>query len=728
MIHFLEDTENKTIYYNFRTTNKSFVKMHLILKKMGVENNKFFLSLYNKDLVGVDIHDPKISNETAAAVAVEMTLNPWFTLREVIRTPSLGGLDPGHFLLHRGNLAVVFLFYLSIDIFHVLPRQYGKTFVLIILSVMNTVLSNKGYSWGIFTLHDKLRLDTSTDINNIIELLPHWLNPTITSDLKNTETKTFKALNNKISIGLSNANKERATAAGRGSKTVTIHGDEVAFLQNLSALLSGAVGGAGAIRKAATAAGLPFATIYTTTPGDPDGAGATAFKIYNECALWTENLYDAKNKEDLLNILRKNGQMNNRDIVGNKMRVNPIVLVELSHRELGDTDEEFYKKVESVEGDIIQKKRDFLLQWIRSSGLTLLDANVVKNINESMELKTPRTDITKEGYIVHYYVSKEELERIKENVLVTFGADTSEAIGKDFTRLIGLNSKTGELILSVGINESSIETIGKFFFRIMFQTFSRSVAVIERQSTGPAIIDTIIGLCVAHKKDPFKLLYNRTYSGEKLNMDEIKHIERTPVRNRDVIFYEKYRKTFGFKTTGGEGLNSRNALYKETFGNAIEMFQDRIYDKNLGKELKGLMIKNGRIDHSLKGHDDAVIAWLLALWFIWSAKNKELYDIVKLDLMIDYEFKDTENSTSEENLKKKTSKFNIECIKTILERLKREAVVINTAIKVSRTALTLLDDIDDENPVKEKLIAECNKLYESVLQASENGNVYFQYQ
>ena len=42
------------------TTNKSFLKMHYILKNMGISNNTFFLQLYDETLHDIDPLDEAI--------------------------------------------------------------------------------------------------------------------------------------------------------------------------------------------------------------------------------------------------------------------------------------------------------------------------------------------------------------------------------------------------------------------------------------------------------------------------------------------------------------------------------------------------------------------------------------------------------------------------------------------------------------------------------------------
>ena len=41
-------------HYQWKTTNTSFIELHKDLKSLGIENNKFFLVLYDKNLEDVD--------------------------------------------------------------------------------------------------------------------------------------------------------------------------------------------------------------------------------------------------------------------------------------------------------------------------------------------------------------------------------------------------------------------------------------------------------------------------------------------------------------------------------------------------------------------------------------------------------------------------------------------------------------------------------------------------
>lgn len=91
-------------YYDFKTKNKSFIKVHEMLKEKGVKNNKFFLQIINKDLIGVDPYDPNLSKELKAAIVLECKENYWYYLREVARICSQSE-GPILFKLNLANLA-----------------------------------------------------------------------------------------------------------------------------------------------------------------------------------------------------------------------------------------------------------------------------------------------------------------------------------------------------------------------------------------------------------------------------------------------------------------------------------------------------------------------------------------------------------------------------------------------------------------------------------------------
>lgn len=117
------------VYYQLETANTSFRDMHFFLKNKGIKNNKFFLVLYDRDLLGVDPRDPRLSGQMKTKVFKECMINYWYFIREVVRIPDQGGSVGGgvRYKLHRGNLALNYGFIQNWNMFLELPRQHGKT-------------------------------------------------------------------------------------------------------------------------------------------------------------------------------------------------------------------------------------------------------------------------------------------------------------------------------------------------------------------------------------------------------------------------------------------------------------------------------------------------------------------------------------------------------------------------------------------------------------------------
>lgn len=108
-----------------KTTNKSFLKMFRYLKDKGVQNNKFFLKLYDRDLQTVDPHSARLTPQQKLKIITECTKNPYYYLREVVRINIPGGKS--QFELHPGNLAITWSIFNSLDFIILLPRQRYKT-------------------------------------------------------------------------------------------------------------------------------------------------------------------------------------------------------------------------------------------------------------------------------------------------------------------------------------------------------------------------------------------------------------------------------------------------------------------------------------------------------------------------------------------------------------------------------------------------------------------------
>ena len=83
-ILYKSDLDREHAYIDYETKNKSFTRLSLVLKKMGIKNNYFFLSLLDRDLIGVDPRSPDLTVVQKAKILRECKRNVWYFIREVV--------------------------------------------------------------------------------------------------------------------------------------------------------------------------------------------------------------------------------------------------------------------------------------------------------------------------------------------------------------------------------------------------------------------------------------------------------------------------------------------------------------------------------------------------------------------------------------------------------------------------------------------------------------------
>lgn len=221
-------------------------------------------------------------------------------------------------------------------------------------------------------------------------------------------------------------------------------------------------------------------------------------------------------------------------------------------------------------------------------------------------------------------------EQVKANLgnrKVVASLDTSDAVGKDDISMVIRDVSTAE-VLGVGMfNETNLITFSLFLVDMIVK-YPNLTMIIERRSSGVAIIDNLLNILPAKDIDPFKRLFNWAVSDVTSNENDkfFKEVLNIPLFKRSMGSYDKYRSTFGYATSGA-GRSSRDNLYGEAFSASVKYTASTVRDSVLINQLSGLIFKNGRIDHGPDNHDDAVISWLLGYWFLSKAKNKHVYGI-----------------------------------------------------------------------------------------------------
>ena len=597
-----------------KTTNKSALDLALLYKEMGIENYGFILALHNPELQGVDPFSKDLTQEQIVMIVAECQENPWYFFREIATLPASSGSTPIKFRLNRANVAMFWLFFNHITAMLIQVRQSGKSVSSDMLATYLMSVGTINTKMNLLTKDDSLRVANINRLKEIYNELPAYLQLKDKSDTNNTEKITINALGNVYTTSVAQPSIKGALKLGRGLTLACNFIDEGAFIKNIDVTLPALLAASGAARDNAKAAGEPYGNVFTTTAGYLNSVeGKYVYdNIYSKFMPWTEQLFEAKNEEELNSIIDKNTP---KGVKG--------VLLEFNHRQLGLTDDWLRGKIADAmaTGDAVLA--DFLNIWPEGNSSSPIPKTLLKVLMDS-RINDPYTEITDYGYVMRWYITQSELEDSLPDRKIVISSDTSDAVGSDDITLVVRDVRTGK-VLGVGVfNETNLITFSEWLASL-FLRFHNMTMIIERRSSGVAIIDNLIKILLAHGLDPFAKLFNWVVDEKDEYPKRYEEISGG-IRRRSDEVYIKYRKHFGY-ATAGSGKSSRDGLYGDNLLAALKYTGNVVHDKQLVDQIASLTVRNGRIDHKVGGHDDIVIAWMLGYWFLTKARNKIFYGI-----------------------------------------------------------------------------------------------------
>ena len=629
---------NRSLKVNidYESPNKSFVRICEIFKQMGVKNYLFPLTLYDSDLIGYDVHNPKDpSVELKLKVIKEAKINKWYFLRNCVRIPSPGEELGIPYDATRANISLTWCVENGIPILLIQPRQTGKTIGALSLTVHQLYIGGFNISMALVTKDQKLLNENVSRIKAIRDLLPDYF---IFPNKKTTDNKEgifYGPLSNKYSAFIGNSDPRKASNTGRGPSFISIQFDEIAFTYNIRIVHSTITAAQSEHAVSAEEKGYIHSNIYTTTPSSLNtDSGEYTYNMSCRGVNFNEKLfYDQLDKEHLIKFIKENTS-------------NGVVYANWSYQQLGKTDAWLHDRIEKLNLSPDEIDRDFLGIWKYDSENSIISPDDIKKIKES-EIEPKHIEKIDDVFFLNWYITKEEVEEYK-NKSIVIGLDSSENVGQDFTALVLIDPYTTKVIGQLRCNTSNIIKFSKILSNILLK-FKNSILVPERKSTGATIIDYVSLILIKNNQNPFNRIFNHIANGDV---------------EKDLPLYEamgndKYKRHLGFTTT----KNKRLFLYKEVFNKCVSLNKENIYDQTLIKEMISLSVIKGRIDHSSNSNDDTLIAYLLAMWFIYSGKNLNKYkglEIKKLEA----------EKTNDDNIYKKL-KSKIES----LERLKRDSKI-----------------------------------------------------
>lgn len=605
------DSRGIPFFYHISTSNLSFIQTARDLKSLGINNNAFFLALYNPDLADVDPFSPNLTKEQVQAIINECIINPWYFIRECVRIPEQGGgTGPGagsKFRLHRGNLAACWCFFRNIDLYLVIPRQCFKTHSM--LACLNWAYIF-GTSNSVFNFSNKSQKDSDDNLRKMKEqkdVLPIYMQHRYgieidesgdfkqVKGLDNVRTMTNPVNGNRIDSKPSAATEEKADGIGRGNSAPIQFYDEVEFTKYIGTIIMAA--GPAYVRAAENAKknGAMYGRIFITTPGNIDSQPVKdSMSTREQAAVFTERLYDMT-EEDIAAFMKANSR-------------NGIIYIEFNYKQIG-MDEEWYQKVCAVSNwDKIKIKREVLLQRIRGTSESPFDPDDLDTINGFR--KEPIDEIMVNKIFTLYVY-----EKLDKTVPYIMGVDCATGVNNDNTVLMIIDPYTLHPVACMKTPLADAVETAQNIIHVVNRYIPKALVAIESNHLGSAIIAILKRSSIAA---------NLYYDIDKAMVPDV---ETRLDKHGMVMNDPNNRRFYGVATTA----TTRPMMMQILLRHVAERKSDFIC-RELIDDLNNLIQKaSGKIEAAQGEHDDVVMAYLIALFVYYHGSKLSRYGITKYD-------------------------------------------------------------------------------------------------
>ena len=664
------------------TRNQSWLDQAYKFRDMGIENWYFCLTLYNPQLSGLDPHSDELTEEQMSLMLLELEHNPWYALREVLRVPAKSGGGHGPLGANRGNIALFWSVFNSFVTYLQQIRQTGKSLNTRMIIVAWHMFWAYGSQHILFTKSD-LRKEEIREYKDIRAALPKWMWETHFKDTDNQHEFTNFARGNRTKTYIPQGDPEAANNVGRGQSPTIITSDEPPFLPYASTSIPALIAAGTQTFTEAERKGAMHFLLFTTTAGDlSTESGQYVYNKIKKMAMpFGEFLYDAKNRAEAIKIILANSQD----------KVVPRVDISFNHRQLGYTDEWLRAAINRASARLDQIKRDYLSQWTFGSADNPIPEKLLNKIrnwinNEIIERVDP-----KRHYRIRFHVPYEEALKRQS----AMGLDTSNAVGRDAITGVAIAVDTTETLFAFMVNETFLEHFGDWLIEFMV-LFSNLTLVPENKSSWAGIGDKLILQLPLKGVDPGRRIYSRVVDRAEDSERDRKVYREYCQGNPSERKYASFRSDFGFNTNA----DLRTELYSDVLRAATNQAATLIRDPILVDELSSLVMRRGRIDHQASGHDDHVMSWLFANWFLRYARNLSHYGIDPRTVLSRLKFANNDQTAEEvaKITREEKLRLNVEILEDKLERA-RSSVEVQYYQARLRSAKSELKDRSETDSV-----------------------------
>lgn len=296
--------------YDFITKNTSFLDVHYELKRRGIKNNAFHLTLMNPDLQGVDPYAKDLTTEQMKAIIKECSENITYYLREVLRIQVNGSAERHMFHLDIASASALYCFMLNTTFELMKPKFCHHTMdVLALLShafKFGTVCED--YT---FIADEKYLSRQNLKImrSMLEEGLPDYMvDPNLAGEDFNVSSVKVNDVNtyidpvsrNVVVASNSPTSKDQAENIGRGCSSSYIYLDEFERIKHADSIMNAMIAPYAIKSTNADRYGLNHCMILTSKPGKLDDPNCVnALKVSTRFVRWKLELLDLSKEEFL---------------------------------------------------------------------------------------------------------------------------------------------------------------------------------------------------------------------------------------------------------------------------------------------------------------------------------------------------------------------------------------------------------------------------------------------
>ena len=609
--------ENK--YYDFGTTNESFLQTAAELKTLGIKNWYFMLEVKYPQLgvQDIDPYDPKISKEDQGKIHIESKANLWFWLREVARIPAQGAPQPFRVGLTRASCAATWCYLHNIDFMLCQPRQTWKTTIVLLLITYAFIYELKNVTIPFMHLKEADTLRNAEMLREYITTLPPYMNPWYgKKQLPGLKSLKYEEHGTSIKILSSAESEVKAKDKMRGMTLFVGMIDEWEYLNYISNVIAGAAPAMKSGRDIAEKTGGRSCMMLLSTPGDLETqTGKESQHMIDQTPPFSEQFYDFT-EEEIKAHFEGVGQKNENG----EFEQITMLYIEFNYKQLRK-DEKWRQaqyKAALQTNKLAEYRRGVLLERFRGGDAVLFDQRDIDYIKENVKPWSYDIFIRKK---FHLYCYKHDIRTpditsntpyFDINIPYLIGIDVAAGGDGDNTAICVVHPYTLEVVAELQSPYIGLIDLMRIITDIA-KIIPKGVFCVETNSVGKAIVDFVQETGLEH----------RFYYDPKMDMAKNAIEVKNPLDEAKAK--AKKKQYIGTYVTPSVRKNMIDLLKRH-----VKDYKHLLVTKQLATDILNLVKgKNGKVQAADGEHDDMVMAYLHTLYVLYYGNDISRFGIDK---------------------------------------------------------------------------------------------------